>query len=272
MAQRLEEIYTIPHGLTSLPTYTKTTVSETLNGHRKGLPDSAWLASFVLSCQRLAFEAKVIPTDPGTSSLPAWQTALREAEAEAERLGLSHRHDPSVPGAASGARAWNQVIEPATMFAAVPPTRRRDDGYRMTAAVRLTGAQREHVESFGPYGRTLVGRVRDGDAHAVYQVAVILAADPARVDETTSLLTASATTGHPAALDLLQHSPDHLNRRLTAAHARTLGEDAKRAGFPEAALTFFECAVRFAAADPAAGTVPSPRDQTQDESQGETAH
>ncbi len=58
------------------------TISEVLGGKRKGLPPLDWVASFVLCCQRHAYERHLLSRDPGTSSLPWWARQLAQHEGD----------------------------------------------------------------------------------------------------------------------------------------------------------------------------------------------
>lgn len=151
------------------------------------------------------------------------------------------------------------------MFGSVPSPRQPDDttdgSCAVTGPFRLTDAQRERLAEYGPYGQTLLVRAHAGDPHAVYQVGVMLAADPARSHDAVSQLTAAAAIGHPRALELLQASPGNLDRWLTATHAHDLARLAQKTGFPEAALAFYECVARFGSGNLVPGPpAPAPAD------------
>jgi hypothetical protein len=64
-----------------LPRPSVTAISEVLNGKRADLPPTGWVVSFVLACQRRAFETCVLMTDPGPDVLPEWLAQLRQARA-----------------------------------------------------------------------------------------------------------------------------------------------------------------------------------------------
>ncbi|TDD65515.1 hypothetical protein E1293_40175 [Actinomadura darangshiensis] len=76
ISERLTALY----GKRGLPVLSATAVFEVLAGRRKRAPSSAWVASFVLCCQRRAWETGVLASDPGISTLPGWQSRLRTAQ------------------------------------------------------------------------------------------------------------------------------------------------------------------------------------------------
>jgi hypothetical protein len=262
MAQRLQEIYSDDHGLRSLSTTFSTTgISETLNGYRKTLPDPVWVACFILCCQRLAYEAGTYTHDPGRSSLPAWQSMLKDAENDAKRLGLPLRRGLRASTQnPSDTRTPTGQTKPASTPRAASSSRRPDHTSNATGPIRLSNEQKEHLTQYGEYGRALHERSLNRDPHAVYQIALLLAADPTRGYDATPLLTDAAATGHPKALALLQQSPQNLDRRLATVDALELARQANEAGNIGAAVAFYECFARFTAgstipdATPAAAT------------------
>jgi hypothetical protein len=68
------------------------TMSAILGGERKGLPRWPWVASFVVCCQRLSYDARFIPTDPGRDGLAVWAEHYRRAEGTARRGPKLPRH------------------------------------------------------------------------------------------------------------------------------------------------------------------------------------
>nr|BFE35482.1 hypothetical protein GCM10010200_077330 [Actinomadura rugatobispora] len=211
-SSRLNETHPVPGGSASLPALSKTALSETLNGHRKGLPDHGFVASFVLSCYRIAHEQGILAEDPGREALPRWQDMLREAEEESERLGLPRRRLPTGPLG------------------------------DLTAPVRLTAVQCELLAVHGAFGRELAHRAQAREPRAVYQAAVLIAAAPGRDEDAVSLLTIAAAARDPDALELLQASPRELDRAAAAAHAGELAREAGTTGRPQAARAFRACA------------------------------
>ncbi|XVQ13999.1 hypothetical protein ACQP1W_16105 [Spirillospora sp. CA-255316] len=285
-SDRLNETHPVPGGSASLPPLSKTALSETLNGHRKGLPDHGFVASFVLSCYRIAHEQGIIAEDPGRDALPRWQEMLREAEEEAERRGLPQRRRPTGPIGQAGPAGPAGRSGPAAAVpgrGAVPPLPFPDGGPRspaesaaeaagdapagrdLTAPVRLTAVQYDLLAAHGAFGRALAHRVQARDPRAVYQAAVLIAAAPGRDEDAVSLLTIAAAASNPDALELLQASPRELDRATAAAHADDLAREAYTTGHPQAARAFRACALALDgscdAADPGdgAGTgLPSP--------------
>jgi hypothetical protein len=253
LAPHLKDLYPELANVGQEVTFSKSTISMILNGRRAMLPDPLWVACFVLCCQHLAVASGHLLIDPGRGSLPHWQALLGEAEDQARRLGLPVRQGPHAPAVPPTTDAAVPVMESAALFGAAPAPRHPGDDrpqspgntLSMTGPIRLSDANYEHVASFEAYGRTLLVSALARDPHAVYQVAVLLAADQSRSDDALSLLTASAATGHPRALALLQASPRHLDRRLAATHAHELAKLTHTAGFTAASLAFYECAARF---------------------------
>ncbi|MVZ99546.1 hypothetical protein F8568_003970 [Actinomadura sp. LD22] len=221
VSEHLGELY----GRRDLPSLSTTGIFDVLAGRRKRLPSAAWVASFVLCCQRRAWQTGVRSDDPGTASLPGWQARLRAARSAV-------RDD--VPSPRSADRE-------APERALAPP-----DG-EPARPVRLTESQRATVAGYGPHGRGLLGRAAAGDADALYRVAVLLGTDPARGGEAVPLLIEAAAAGHPGALDLLDASPDGLDAREAACHAHHLGDRAGRSGDRaggEVALVYYKAAVQ----------------------------
>ncbi|GAA2624896.1 hypothetical protein SMC26_18505 [Actinomadura fulvescens] len=233
--------------------FSKSAISEILNGRRHGLPDPIWVACFVLCCQRLAAASGRLPSDPGRSTLPRWQAALRKAEDKAERLGLPVRHgchpsaSPSPPAAVPQNPAPVQSPAWADEAPLVPRPRFPDVAERavvLTSTIQLSEEACEHVASFGDHARGLLAGAMARDPEAVYQVAILLSGDRRHSDAAIALLMAAAATRHHLALVLLQESPRNLNRRLAVAHAHELARLAAENGDHIAAVTFYECAAR----------------------------
>ena len=290
-SERLDETHPVPGGSPSLPPLSKTALSETLNGHRKGLPDHGFVASFVLSCYRIAHEQGIITEDPGRAALPRWQEMLREAEEESRRLGLPLRRrpaGPAVPAAGAGAAAPEvpaaqgrrvpgpRAEAPGGAFGAgipAPPFLDRGpeaeaeaeatavtravggpaDG-DLTAPVRLTPAQYDALAAHGAFGRALAQRAQAREPRAVYQAAMLIAAAPGRDEDAVSLLTIAAAARDPDALELLQVSPRELHRPTAAAQASALARECYITGHPQAARAFRACAAALGGG-PAGGPV-----------------
>lgn len=212
-SERLGELY----GRHGLPGLSSSGVFEVLAGRRKRPPSSAWVASFVLCCQRLGWEAGIIPSDPGIRTLPDWQARLRAAR--------------DVQPADDGTAAAPPVPYPPPETAAGAP-------------VRLTGAQRTAIEDYGDPGRRLLRRAESGDADAVYRIAVLLGTDATRGPEAVALLIEAAADGHTGALDLLDADADGLDHRLAALQAHRLGTAAAASGAHGTALAYYRAAVR----------------------------
>lgn len=63
--------------LPDLSTLSVATLSNVLNGNRKGWPTWGWVAMFVLTCQRCAKANGARPDDPGPSTLAGWHERYR---------------------------------------------------------------------------------------------------------------------------------------------------------------------------------------------------
>ncbi|GAA2152532.1 hypothetical protein [Actinomadura napierensis] len=216
ISEHLGDLY----GRRDLPSLSTTGIFDVLAGRRKRAPSSAWVASFVLCCQRRAWETGVRADDPGIASLPPWQARLRAARAASR---------PAPPAAS-----------PVPRTLAPPET-------EPVRPVRLTESQKATVAGYGPHGRALLARAAAGDADALYRVAVLLGTDPARGGESAPLLIEAAAAGHPGALDLLDASPDGLDAGHAARHAHRLGDRAGRGGTAadrRVALVYYKAAVQ----------------------------
>jgi hypothetical protein len=212
ISQDLPQLYPGPWGSErNLPKLSVTALSEVLAGKRKKLPTPHWLASFVLCCQRRAAEACVIPDDPGISTLPGWQAALRAA---------SEARD-APPAAGTGSSGL-----PDRRASAVP--------------VRLPPQQQDFVAGHGPYGQALLARAEAGDPDALYRVALLLGTDPARSEDAQSLLILAGAAGH----DLLDENPGQLAPAEVARHAYRLGRAAEARGLPDEARAWDQAAAR----------------------------
>lgn len=223
VSEHLGELY----GRRDLPSLSTTGIFDVLAGRRKRLPTAAWVASFVLCCQRRAWETGVRSGDPGTASLPAWQARLRAARSPGRTV------PPPRPPADTESTGPERALAPPEGEPVRP--------------VRLTESQRATVAGYGPRGRALLDRAAAGDADALYRVAVLLGTDPARGGETVPLLIEAAAAGHPGALDLLDASPDGLDAAEAARRAHLLGDQAGRGGAAadgEAALVYYKAAVQ----------------------------
>lgn len=170
------------------------TMSEVLSGKRLGPPSFDWVASFVLSCQRFAVRDRPARRDQGTTILAHW------AAIYAAHVG-----------------EWGAAPE-----AGAGPTG--------AAAYRVPADQERFVSSHGPHGQVLLARARRGHPHARYCVALLLATDPARIEEAAWLLIEVASTGHALALDLLDARRDPV--AIDGAGAADADADAAGPGGP----------------------------------------
>ncbi|QXJ25543.1 hypothetical protein AGRA3207_007053 [Actinomadura graeca] len=243
-SEHLGELY----GRRGLPVLSATAVFEVLAGRRKRVPTSAWVASFILCCQRRAWETGVRSSDPGISTLPHWQSRLRAAQGPPSAPPSAPPPDATETGGPPGLIPEPRVA--GTVPAPEAPRGRDFDRAAdgpgapgATVPVRLTVSQRAAVADYGEHGRELVERAAEGDADAVYRVAVLIGTDSTRGPEAVALLIEAAAGEHPQALDLLDASPNGLDHHQAAQHAFRLGEAAAGAGAPATALAYYKAAV-----------------------------
>lgn len=177
ISQTLKALYQPPADpVCELQGLSPATMSEVLSGKRLGPPSLDWVASFVLSCQRFAVQDRPARRDQGTTILAHW------AAIYAAHVG---EWGAEAPASGGGATAESAV-----------------------AVYRVPADQEEFVASHGPHGHVLLARARRGHPHARYCVALLLATDPARIEEAAWLLIEVAGTGHALALDLLDARRD----------------------------------------------------------------
>lgn len=213
ISAELTQLY--PNYRGKLPPLSPAAISEVLAGKRKGVPSPEWVASFVLSCQQWACRVNAIRDDPGPASLPEWYAALRTACQTLAATQAKHEH----------------ISQQKQQTYRCPPS-----------TVRLTPAQREAIEGYGPYGRALAERLPAGDPEAVYRVALLLGAVPAHVNAAHALLLQAAAAYHSAALELLDSSDAGPSPLDAARHAYRLADAAQAGGAHEEAQMYYECA------------------------------
>jgi hypothetical protein len=241
ISEHLPQLYPPPQGVECrYLTLSVSAISEILAGKRKGLPSFDWVASFVLCCQRWAFEVNAATADPGVSTLPEW-ARRRAAHSRSDDAGAGHDGPPPSgggppPGTQAGVR-----------FRADAGSR-PDDGTLPACAVRLPPRQQAYVKGYGSYGQTLVERAQAGHPDAVYMVALLLGTDPAYREATPGLLLHAAAAGHAPSIDLLDENPGGLACFEAARMALALARMADADGSRDAALAFYQAAARGGAA------------------------
>jgi len=206
-------------------TLSPTAISEILTGHR--LPNSAWLASFILCCQQYGWKVGKFKKDPGPDTLPEWQEKLQAVKA-ADRLTESP--PPEVPDA----------VSPDMLPVEVPASEDNTVGPGFT----LTAEEHDYVAAQGPAGQKLLAELKSGRPEAAYRLAVVLAASPIHHRVGISLLMGPGTTGHEDSLALLEIPPGAEFRQAVGEHACELGATALAEGDTEAAVVFYTCAAR----------------------------
>jgi hypothetical protein len=211
-----------------LPTLSTSALSETLNGRRVGLPSSAWVASFVLSCEQYAWKIGKSTATPGPDSLPAWHDKLEAAEAA---VGAD---EPTVSAETSSFDVLSFEPSPADGTA---------DGAALPGFT-LTPSEADYMAGLGAYGQALLAELKEGNPDAAYRVAVVLASTVAHREAGTSLLMGPATIGHRLALALLDASTAPTFAATIGDHACALGAAADAGGDVEAAVVFYGCAAR----------------------------
>lgn len=257
LSKRLTSLY----GQRNLPQLSSTAVCEILAGRRKDLPSAAWLASFVLCCQRSGWAAGNLDEDPGPLTLPGWQERLRAAQAQhtahitgndlAGTNGLpspANRLDLTRPAPAPG-KPETPAPRPGMPSGTDTGSGRSDDrGTNAGSAgtVRLPSAHHGRIAAYGAPGRALLAEIKAGIPEAIYRAALLLGHVPAYGDQALTLLIEAGATRHRPALDLLEASSTHLNRRVAAQHAYELATTMAAADDgSEAALVYYECAAEY---------------------------
>ncbi|HEU5156632.1 MAG TPA: hypothetical protein VFU43_06510 [Streptosporangiaceae bacterium] len=99
ISERLDDLYPLEGDRRrDLPTLSPSGISEVLGGRRKNLPSAGWLAAFVLSCQRRAWELGALDKDPGVATLPDWQRRLTQALGRGNSAGTKQSGGPPPAG------------------------------------------------------------------------------------------------------------------------------------------------------------------------------
>jgi hypothetical protein len=130
-----------------LPTLSTSALSEILNGRRVGLPTSAWVASFVLSCGQYAWKVGKSTVTSGPDSLPEWQEKLEAAEAAA--------------GAAADEPSAKTVSPDVLSFEPRSPDGSADEA--RLPGFTLTSSEADYVAGLGRYGKALLAELKDGN-------------------------------------------------------------------------------------------------------------
>jgi len=86
-SQRLAELYPDFFADRTLMPLSVAAISEVTRGRRAGPPRAAWVVTFVLACQRRAYEDGVLDSDPGTETVPEWMAQWHKAWAAAQTSG-----------------------------------------------------------------------------------------------------------------------------------------------------------------------------------------
>jgi hypothetical protein len=89
-SQRLAELYPDFFEDRAPAPLSVTAISEVTRGHRAGPPRVAWVVTFVLSCQRRAYEDGVLDSDPGPETVPEWITQWHKAWAAIQTSNRMH--------------------------------------------------------------------------------------------------------------------------------------------------------------------------------------
>jgi hypothetical protein len=252
---RLPELYRGLSDPDTLPTFSKTALSETLNKRRKGFPTAGWVTAFVLCCQVIACDTTG-RANPGLSTVPDWLAMLHQAEGESRKLGLDLRRGPGVSDVEEDTAGRNRS------FTAVAPQGER--GTRRLDLAALTPSHFSRLADFGAYGGALRPRLLGGEADALFQAALLLGVDPEAEQAVIELLTFASAREHPEALDLLNCSPIVLDRDAARQHAADLAANAEHDGRTDCARVFHACSEQYMAftqiVDPRAGAAPRKSD------------
>jgi hypothetical protein len=223
LSERLPQLYPSPAEATGRHvTLSVTALSSTLKGRRKNMPAFNWVASFVLCCQRWAYEARATDTDPGTATLGGWLTQWAD-----------HAKSP-------GPHPCPSLAEPAPGDGS--PAEQTENG--RTRPLEIPPGQHEFVAGHGAYGRILLSQASTGSAEALYRIALLLATGPAWQAKASGLLIYAAAAGHGPSLELLSANHGDLPPSQAAGHALRLAQAADAEGRRDEADAFYRAAAR----------------------------
>jgi hypothetical protein len=225
----------------NVPELTRTTLSAVLNRQRMKFPPAQWVTSFVLSCQRAAWESGITKEDPGPGSLPEWHKRLHAYRA------LDGRRSASASDPASVSSRDENTISDLENSPDVTVTNRPGEDRRFGPTL----TQQRFHDAFGLYGLRLLAAAEDQhDPDAAYRIAVLLYLDHRPREAEAWLLQAHSDPDHYMATQLITaDEPAH----EATEHAYTLGAFAFAAGDCEVAEVYYERAACHGHVDAAFG-------------------
>jgi hypothetical protein len=191
---KLGKLYEDPHsGPRGLPTLSASAISEVLACRRKNLPSWPWVASFVLSNQRAAYEAHVRADDPGPSTLPRWLELLRAARVEA-----GEEPPEGGPGPAS-APPEPHADRPGPPGDRAPDANPGPPGPRWRTTLPPATGTGQPPDTDLPQGRVWAAEaVPPGtEPEVTYQVAALMEGDPPRASRAPAPGTEPSRTPRP---------------------------------------------------------------------------
>ncbi|MFC5750855.1 hypothetical protein [Actinomadura rugatobispora] len=260
-----------------LPSLSLATLSNVLNGRRSGPPDWRWVATFVLTCQRYAVKAGLIPADPGESTLPQWNAMLQEVylsppdgdtgNGRARVEGRHTRPFPGLPAPGDPPDAGGPSLplaapvhvpdpdQPSVRNGAPParPVPVALDGRALQAMSEElmqdyvgdpegtpTLTEQRMLTLFGRHGVRLVRAAESGDPESCFELGVLLCLEE-RPQESLAWLMQAESRGHGAATALIESL---VPATAATEHAYLLGRRALADGDLQAAQVYLERAAR----------------------------
>ncbi|MFD0689164.1 hypothetical protein [Actinomadura fibrosa] len=230
--ERLETLYPLRHPRKTLPTtLSASAISQVFSGSRPRLPSAELLAVLVLAHLYCAVENGSVQGDPDTGAPRHWQEILQAWQARRRQAQLAQRPPSSDD-------------QPPADHRPSPTVNTAPSGGRRADPVHPTEPELETLSAHGPYGAVLAERARDGDSHAIYQIAVILATNPYHAAGALAYLLDATAAGHLDAAELVPSPGQRVDHQRVRAHAGELARAAEARGDQAAAHAFRSCALQ----------------------------
>jgi tetratricopeptide (TPR) repeat protein len=232
ISNQLDELYGEQYR--NLPALPRQTLSDLINRKREGFPAAGLLSSFILSCQRYAFENGVIDHDPGPASLPGWHERLQSFT----KRGADA---PATPADINDDGASRTSQEQASPHPDPAPLTSAEEPVPAAHRCQRTLTQQRFYDLFGSYGLELLAAAEDQhDPNAAYRIALLLYLERCP-REALAWLTKATGTDHFGA-SRLNEADDPIE--AAAAHVYTLGSFAFAARDYEVAQFYYQRAAR----------------------------